>query len=290
VPGTGTPRTRLGFPARRVPRITPPTRPAAAVASPATTGALDAFAFDFCPLPDALPSEEARLRGDTGEGRRREAFPVPFDDAARRPALFARLRERSGLLSEVFPLLEGLDRALPALRAAELFGLVRRAGFRSLGELVLASTIYARLPIRLEMHTPSRLPRNNQRKLEGRVGGRNRMARAGRFEANCSELRLCRRSSARAVDPSSSSSARAARPGSYAHACGVGGRVRRAGTPEGGGALRTLPSTLEISWQSLLRCIPNRVSVSVRAKPAEPSSALAHGSTFSEVLTRPLST
>jgi hypothetical protein len=91
---------------------------------------LDAFAFDFCPLPDALPS--ARLRDDTWEGRRREAFAVPFDDAARRPALFARPRERSDLLSEVFPLLEGLDRALPALRAAELFGLLRRAGFRSL--------------------------------------------------------------------------------------------------------------------------------------------------------------
>jgi len=121
-----------------VPRIAPPTRPAAAVASPATTGAFDAFTFDSSPLPDALPSEEARFRGDTGEGRRREAFAVPFDDAARRPALFARLRELSGLLSEVFPLLEGLDRALPALRAAELFGLVRRAGFRSLEEPGLA--------------------------------------------------------------------------------------------------------------------------------------------------------
>jgi hypothetical protein len=266
VPGTGTPRTRLGFPARRVPRITPPTRPAAAVASPATTGALDAFAFDFCPLPDALPSEEARLRGDTGEGRRREAFPVPFDDAARRPALFARLRERSGLLSEVFPLLEGLDRALPALRAAELFGLVRRAGFRSLGELVLASTMYARLPIRLEMHTPGRLPRNNQRKLEGRVGGRNRMARpvASRRTARSCDYR---RSSARAVDPSSSSSPRAARPGSYAHARGVGGRVGRAGAPESGGALLSLPSTLEISRQSLLRCIP-RSSFSLGSRQA----------------------
>jgi hypothetical protein len=62
-------------------------------------------------------------------------------------------------------------------------------------------------------------------------------------------------------------SPRAARPGSYAHARGVGGRVGRAGAPESGGALLSLPSTLEISRQSLLRCIP-RSSFSLGSRQA----------------------
>jgi hypothetical protein len=84
VPGIGTPRTRFGFPLSRLPRRTPPTSPAAAVATPVTTWVFDGdpFEFDRRAFPrdrDELP----RLRDDPDPDRadavRRLDALVPFD-------------------------------------------------------------------------------------------------------------------------------------------------------------------------------------------------------------------
>jgi hypothetical protein len=119
VPGTGMPRTFFGFFPRRVARTAPPTRPAAPVTSPATTGALELPPFCLLALPPPLPpDDEARLRDDADEERRVEALAFPL-------ALFALVLERGLLLEALLlfdpiPLFEALERGLRELRADPL--------------------------------------------------------------------------------------------------------------------------------------------------------------------------
>ena len=109
VPGTGMPRTFFGFFPRRVAITAPPIRPAAPVASPATTGTLELAPFcerAWLLLPP--PDEEERLRDDAAEERREEALVLPL-------ALFAFVLER-GLLFEALLLFD----ALPLFEPPEL--------------------------------------------------------------------------------------------------------------------------------------------------------------------------
>jgi hypothetical protein len=118
VPGTEMPRTFLGFLPRRDPRTAPPIRPAAPVASPATTAAFEPPPFCFWdeeePLADALGFEALLLA---------PLLRLP-------PLLFALVPER-GLLVEALllfaplPLFEAVERraelALEPLEPCELF-------------------------------------------------------------------------------------------------------------------------------------------------------------------------
>src|SRR5918995_2829795 len=119
VPGTAMPRTFFGLFPRRVAITAPPIRPAAPVASPATTGALGIPPFCVRALPPPPPpDEEARLRDDAEEERRAEALALPLP-------LFALVLER-GLLFEALllfdavPLFDAFERVLRELRADPL--------------------------------------------------------------------------------------------------------------------------------------------------------------------------
>jgi hypothetical protein len=143
VPGTFMPRTFFGLLPSRVPSTTPPTNPAAAVATPVTTAAFDPFPFDaraFPPLDDfralvpELREPELRLplRDDADEVLRLDVL-----------ALLGLLREALPLLFDPLRLLL-LEEALRLLllEAVRLFGPdpfeLRELACRLLGEPVFA--------------------------------------------------------------------------------------------------------------------------------------------------------
>ena len=82
-------------------RTAPPTKPAAAVAMPTTTAALDPFALALPALPPA-PEEALRLRDEANKDRRLDAFDLL-------PVLLGLLLERADLLLRAAALGSGRD-------------------------------------------------------------------------------------------------------------------------------------------------------------------------------------
>jgi hypothetical protein len=105
VPGIFTPRTFFGLLPSRVPRMTPPTSPAAAVATPVTTATFPfAPAFELRALSPDDGADEPRLR-EAALRLREDAELRPRDEAAEERgvealALFGLLREADDLLFE----------------------------------------------------------------------------------------------------------------------------------------------------------------------------------------------
>jgi hypothetical protein len=104
-----------------VPSTTPPTSPAAAVATPVTTATFDdPFDLAFCALLPDDRAEELRLRDEAPEERRLDAPEERRLDAL---ALFGLLREAADLLFEPLRLLFEPLRLLLLEEALRLFAL-----------------------------------------------------------------------------------------------------------------------------------------------------------------------